>query len=68
MQDARCNASSNGIDNATFVTMDLATNMPKIDVDLPRPDVVVVGVTASCISRSQSCTGCMTIVGAPQDL
>ena len=49
MQDARSNASKNGIDNATFVAMDLTMNMPKSETDLPRPDVVILGMSSRCI-------------------
>ena len=47
MQDARRNASGNGIANATFAAMDLTRTMPNGGDDLPRPDVVIVGETLS---------------------
>ena len=42
IEDARRNASSNGIANASFETADLAGDWPAALTEL-RPDVVIVG-------------------------
>jgi hypothetical protein len=67
VQDARRNASRNGIDNATFGAVDLTTTMPQIDIDLPQPDVVIVGVASPLIGICITFTElprCMAAAGA----